>query len=371
MDQCDVLIVGGGPAGSTCARRLEQAGLDVVILDKAMFPRDKTCAGWVTPQVFQSIGLDAEAYGVGRVCQPITGFVTCRQGQRAIHTDYDHVVSYGIRRCEFDDVLLRRSGARLRLGEPLETIQRTGGAWIVNGDLAATLLVGAGGHFCPLARHLGARIGANETPVVAKEIEFVMSAAQATACPVDPRRPELCFTRDLRGYGWVFRKDDVLNVGLGRHDPRGLSRHVDEFMEYLKAQGRIPSALPGTLTGHAYLLYNDSTRPLIGEGVMLIGDAAGLAYPQSGEGIRPAIESAICAAKAILAADGDYGRGRLQDYETAVRDRLGERTGAGHSRWLPPGLIRALGGWLLARKGLTRRIVLDDCFLHRRQAALT
>jgi flavin-dependent dehydrogenase len=61
METCDVLIAGGGPAGSTCAWRLQQAGLDVVVMDRATFPRDKVCAGWITPQVLADVGLDVRA----------------------------------------------------------------------------------------------------------------------------------------------------------------------------------------------------------------------------------------------------------------------------------------------------------------------
>ena len=55
MESCEVLIVGGGPAGSSCARRLCDAGIDAMILDKAMFPRDKVCGGWITPQVLEAL----------------------------------------------------------------------------------------------------------------------------------------------------------------------------------------------------------------------------------------------------------------------------------------------------------------------------
>ncbi len=68
-------------------------------------------------------------------------------------------------------------------------------------------------------------------------------------------------------------------------------------------QGRIPADLPGKFKGHAYLLYAHGNRPVIGDGVMIIGDAAGLAYTQSGEGIRPAIESGLMAAANALAAE--------------------------------------------------------------------
>ena len=62
MDTCDVLIVGGGPGGSSCARALQQAGADVIVMDKAVFPRDKVCAGWITPQAVTDLELDLNEY---------------------------------------------------------------------------------------------------------------------------------------------------------------------------------------------------------------------------------------------------------------------------------------------------------------------
>ena len=111
MDSCDVLIVGGGPAGSTCARQLTRAGLSVMILDKSAFPRDKVCAGWITPQVVDELQLDTGDYGHGRVLQPIRGFVSGLGERSAQSVGYDRIVSYGIRRCEFDHYLLERCGA--------------------------------------------------------------------------------------------------------------------------------------------------------------------------------------------------------------------------------------------------------------------
>ena len=61
METCDVLVVGGGPAGSTCAWKLRQAGADVTVIDRATFPRDKVCAGWITPPVINALGLDTAA----------------------------------------------------------------------------------------------------------------------------------------------------------------------------------------------------------------------------------------------------------------------------------------------------------------------
>ena len=178
MESCDVLIVGGGPAGSTLAWKLKASGLDVVILDKKTFPRDKTCAGWVTPAVIETLRLNVEEYRQGRVFQPIKRFVTGTIGGKEVHTAYDSIVSYGIRRFEFDDYLLQRCGARQILGEPLKSLKHEGDGWVVNGKIRAPLVVGAGGHFCPVARYLGANLGADEQIIAAQEIEFEMSADQ-------------------------------------------------------------------------------------------------------------------------------------------------------------------------------------------------
>src|SRR5262249_6977156 len=155
---CDVLIVGGGPAGSSCAWALARAGCDVVVMDGKTFPRDKVCAGWITPQVIEDLDLDVDDYRRARTLQPITAFRTgLIVDADAVETVYDRPVSYGIRRCEFDHYLLRRSGARLWLGAPAARIRRDGARWIVNDAIAASMLVGAGGHFCPVARTLSPR----------------------------------------------------------------------------------------------------------------------------------------------------------------------------------------------------------------------
>src|SRR5262245_6929280 len=106
MESCDVLIVGGGPAGSSCAWALRGAGLNVIILDKCRFPRDKICGGWITPQVVEELQIDLDDYARTRLLQPITAFRVSAMGARDIEVPYDRAVSYGIRRCEFDDFLL-------------------------------------------------------------------------------------------------------------------------------------------------------------------------------------------------------------------------------------------------------------------------
>ena len=182
MDYFDVIIVGAGPAGSTLARALEGSGKRTLILDKQSFPRDKTCAGWVTPAVIDSLGIDLADYADGRTLQPIQRFRIGMMGQSAVENDHGRVVSYGIRRCEFDHYLLERVTATKQLATSVKSIRRQAGNWVVNDRWEAPLLVGAGGHFCPVAKLLGEGPGRHETVVAAKEVEFEMSPAQARAC---------------------------------------------------------------------------------------------------------------------------------------------------------------------------------------------
>ena len=370
MENCDALIIGGGPAGSTCAGALTRHGLDVLVLDRKAFPRDKVCAGWITPAVLDSLQLDAADYAAGRVLQPFTGFRTGMIAGDEVETRYQRNVGYGIRRCEFDHYLLQRCGARLRLGEPLSSLERRGDGWMVNGDIETPLLIGAGGHFCPVARFLGAQSCTPESVVAAKEVEFAMDAAQAQGCSVQPETPELFFCRDLKGYGWCVRKGSYLNIGVGRKDRHRLSEHLDAFRDFLRHRGKIPAGIPDRFHGHAYLLHGHGVRRFFDDGVLLVGDAAGLAFPESGEGIRPAVESALMAAATLVEAAGDYRQQRLAPYQRRLQARLGPAKPTENRQWAGEVLKRIIGGKLLSSAWFTRHVVLDRWFLHARQGAL-
>jgi flavin-dependent dehydrogenase len=223
--------------------------------------------------------------------------------------------------------------------------------------------VGAGGHFCPVARHFGSK--GTATAVVAQETEFEMDEHQQTHCPVRGTTPELYFCPDMKGYGWCFRKGNFLNIGLGRADSHGLPDQVGGFIRFLTGIGISPE-MPA-MRGHAYFLYGTSQRQVAGEGFLLIGDAVWLAYPQSGEGILPAIESGLLAAETILAAKGSYAEAQLAPYP----ERLARRFGTGGDRLtgiaggLPPRLIRLAATRLLETRWFVRNFVLDRWFLHQ------
>jgi flavin-dependent dehydrogenase len=370
METCDVLVAGGGPAGSACAWRLRQAGADVVVVDRALFPRDKVCAGWITSPVVTALQIDLEEYRQSRTLQPITGFHTGIIGRpKEIETAYDRAVSFGIRRCEFDHYLLTRAGARLKLGVPVSRIRRENARWIVNGELTAPVLVGAGGHFCPVARFLNPSNDASQPGsdklVVAQEAEFAVSPHEACSFLAEPEMPHLYFSPDLAGYGWCFQKEEYVNIGFGRVGGKGLPRASADFVSFLLGRRTIPSPPSRPWRGHAYFLHPSPRRRVIDDGVMLVGDAAGLAYSQSGEGIRPAVESGLLAAQTIIDAGGLARHDSLEPYEKRLRGRFGESMMSRLlSRAVQAAVPQALAVSMLDVPGFVRHVVLDRWFLH-------
>lgn len=364
MQSCDVVIVGGGPAGSSCAWRLHRLGCHAVLLDKCSFPRDKPCAGWITPQVVAALELDVTDYAKGRTWQPITAMRCGTIGGPSTVASFGRVVSYGIRRCEFDEYLVRRSGAELLLGEAVASLRRDGQYWIVNDRFRTRVLVGAGGHFCPVARLLGARAVPGSTVVFAREAEFPVDNATEFQDAAHGEIPELYFCRDLAGYGWCFRKQQFMNIGLGRAVADQLTDHVHAFIRRLASEKGVSAELPGRLRGHAYQLYENVEPVLARENVVLVGDAAGLAYPYSGEGIRPAVESGLLAADSIHQVLSAKGSIRLECYAQRLIAHRGpprrRATAPSTNRWLMP-----LAARLLATRWFARNIVLRRWFLHQ------
>jgi flavin-dependent dehydrogenase len=285
---------------------------------------------------------------------------------------YREPVSYGIRRFEFDDYLLRRSGARVYEGVVLASLERVSDHWVVNGQIKARVIVGAGGHFCPVARFLGAD-ARKEVAVVAQEMEFELSPPQRADCSIQGEVPELYFCPDMKGYGWCFRKGNFLNIGVGRLDAHALPQHASTFLQFLKDGRKLGFDVPTSLRGHAYLLYRHQQRHVVGDGILLVGDSAGLAYSQSGEGIRPAVESGLLAADVILSARGEYNQTTLSPYSSMLTSQFGKV----HDDWsvvigrhIPARWISSLSKLLLESRWFSRHVVLDRWFLHRDDPAL-
>ncbi|MGZ6142666.1 MAG: NAD(P)/FAD-dependent oxidoreductase [Myxococcales bacterium] len=292
MESFDALVVGGGPSGSNCARTLVQGGMRVAVLDAAKFPRVKLCAGWVSPPVWDQIGLSPREYPRG-----------LWQWNR-MHVHYagrTHAPSCSgwlIRRVEFDDFLLQRSGAEVR-EHRVQKIARDGDGFVVDGRYRARVLVGAGGTNCPVARLLFPR--KERKPVATQEREFEGTARH----PGRDGEPEILVHDDLGGYSWSIPKKAWMNVGCGTVEPKALLPAWSVARGFFEQEkGPLPAL--DQVKGHSYHLFRgEHLAACARDGAFVAGDALGLAHPFTGEGILPAVTSGRLCAKAILTG-ADY-----------------------------------------------------------------
>jgi flavin-dependent dehydrogenase len=209
-----------------------------------------------------------------------------------------------IRRYEFDDFLLRRSGAEFAQ-HSVRKIERRGTEWVVDGRYRAKLLVGAGGTHCPVSRQLFS--DKRSAPVAARELEFVAGSEQVSAARVGrDGEPELFLHDDLAGYSWNVPKGEWLNVGTGTSEPRDVLAAWSSARDFFVSSGHLPegalTALEGA-KGHAYYLFNpEHLEHCQRSGAVLVGDSLGLAHPLTAEGILPALLSGTLAADAASGA---------------------------------------------------------------------
>jgi flavin-dependent dehydrogenase len=335
----DVLIVGGGPAGSTCARVLTAGGARVAVLDRAEFPRVKLCAGWLSPGIWDVLQLTPASYPRG-----LWEWSTCHIHYRG----KDHAIpcrGWFIRRYEFDDFLLHGCGADLHLGTHVKQIERdASGQWAI-GPLRARYLIGAGGTHCPVARMLAPARPKRAVGVQELELQLDAISVARTRLGKDGE-PQLVLFDDIGGYGWNVPKSDWINVGCGTLDAtaaRGAWRHTHD---HLRATGHLPPGAEPALEhikGHSYFLFEPvHLDAAYRDQAFLVGDSLGLAHPITAEGILPATLSGRHAAEAILAGDPASYPARLRrdpmltDYRRVhaalatvqkIRDRLSRWTG--------------------------------------------
>lgn len=293
MIQTEVLIIGGGPAGSACAWRLKQTNVDYLILDQHIFPRFKPCAGWITPKVLKDLAFNAADYPYG-----LTTFHSLQVSLRGL-TFKLPTRQHAIRRYEFDYWLLRRSGAAFQQHK-VKSIERSADGYLVDGQFSARYLVGAGGTYCPVYRSIFKTDSPKnrQSLIVAQEEEFPYACTD--------ERCWLWFFEDrLPGYAWYVPKaNGYVNVGVG-----GKASHLNANGDSLKNHwNRLVEKLDrlGLVGGHdyrpeAHSYYVRQDLPKIRKGnAFLVGDSAGLATIDMGEGISPAIKSGLMAAEAIL-----------------------------------------------------------------------
>jgi flavin-dependent dehydrogenase len=306
MIRTDVIIIGGGPAGAACAHRLKQDNIDCLILDSQSFPRNKVCAGWITPEVFIDLQCRPSDYPYG-----ITTF-TSFMVSFPHFTFNPRVLQYAVRRVEFDKWMLYRSGVPLKKHIVKKIVQKDG-RYIIDDEYAGKFLIGAGGTQCPVYRTFFTKIYPRDKRllIIAMEDEFPYEYKDD--------RCHLWFLDDeLPGYAWYVPKaDGMINIGLGAKAEKmkcagvSIKKHWQDLLEKL-LNNNLVTQHNFNPKGYSYYLRPKNPKVRIGN-AMIVGDAAGLATRDMGEGIRSAIESGIAAAEAII-LDKDYSVASLPKY---------------------------------------------------------
>lgn len=294
-----MLVVGAGPAGSATAIHLARAGARVLLAERATFPRDKPCGGGLTGRALARIPVDPTPV----VERDVDRFeLRLRYGPSFARAHHKPLIRMTQRR-RLDAFLAEEAataGAELRQGARVDELAPAADAVLarVGGErVRADVVVGADGANGIVARTVGLGDG------------IVHGVAVEGNVPLDALRvPELGRTAVIElatlpgGYGWVFPKGDHANLGVGGWGSEG--PHLRDHLARLAREHRVD---PGTLTdvrGHRLPMRRLGTRPAAAR-TLLVGDAAGLVDPLSGDGMYEAFTSARLAADAILSGDLD------------------------------------------------------------------
>ena len=294
MRTVDTIIVGGGPAGSSCAWALRRRGIDCLVLDRAAFPRLKLCAGWITPDAVRDLELDPAAYP-----HSFLTFDRLRFHLGPLNFTL-RTTQHSIRRIELDAWLLRRSESEV-VTHNVRSIREEGGQYVIDGAYRCRWLVGAGGTRCPVYRTFfrerHPRDEGLQAAVLEEEFPF---AWQDGTCHL------WFFDNGLPGYSWYVPKaGGFLNVGIGGIATRLRAKRQDIKEQFRHLEGVLSrSSLVHERTfdaaGYTYYLRAPKDPPRLGN-TFVVGDAAGLATRDMAEGIGPAVRSGLRAADAIAA----------------------------------------------------------------------
>jgi geranylgeranyl reductase family protein len=309
VERYDVLVVGAGPAGSATAIYLARAGASVLLADRARFPRDKPCGGGLTGRAFRHLPCD-----VGPVVEQVVDRFVLRLGYgrrfaRAAGAPLIHMTQ----RRRLDLHLAEQAaaaGVDFRDGTRVEAIDLDDDgatASVAGSRLRASFVVGADGANGIVARSAG--LGEGIVAGVALEGTIPWDALDRASYE---RSAWVELGAVPGGYGWVFPKGDHANLGVGGWLPEG-PRLRDHLARLAQSHAVDPDALRD-VRGHRLPMRRLGAPAARGR-ALLVGDAAGLVDPLSGDGIYEAFVSAGLAAEAILTD-------RPHEYEAALSAAL-------------------------------------------------
>ncbi len=334
----DVVVVGAGPAGSAAAAVLARAGADVLLLDKSEFPRDKTCGDALSPvgaTILRDLGL---AQTLEQGAFRFDGMrVTAPDGRTVVaavppHPDYPPH-GYVVPRNDLDDWI---RGAAIRFGARFEGRFHARG--FGHSDSGITVRGDSGGRQAERTARLVIVATGASLPLLAsaglapRHLDYAY-AARAYFEGMQGIGRDLHIRFDgvpLPGYAWIFPiSETAANVGAGfyrrtRRTPPTAAAMLQGFLESPGARPLFAGARPvGPVRGFP-LRTNFHRSPSTGPRILLVGEAAGLVNPFTGEGIDYALESGEMAAEAAQAilGEGDFSPGSLARYDRALRARF-------------------------------------------------
>jgi menaquinone-9 beta-reductase len=392
-EDAEVIVVGAGPAGATAATYLARSGLDVLLLEKSTFPREKVCGDGLTPRgVKQLIDLGVDTREeAGWLHNRGLRVVTAHHNMELDWPDLAGYPPYGLvrPRSDFDELLARnaqRAGARLLERTTVTgavTDDRTGRVVGVRGHTGpdkapvtyrAPLVLACDGVSARLAlsvgidkrddRPMGVAVRRYYTSPRTKD-DYLESHLQLWDRS-DPANPIL-----LPGYGWIFGMGDgTVNVGLGILSTSGAFKSTDyralmrSWVAGLPQEWEFTEQTATGKIGGAALPMGFNRTPHYRNGLLLVGDAGGMVNPFNGEGIGFAMETAKIAAQCVVQAlarpDGPSRERALLGYPVALRQALGSyyRLGNVFSRLIGnPTIMRTATRYGMPREHLMRLVL--------------
>ena len=339
-NQADVVIVGAGPAGATAAFYLAKQGIQVTLLDKATFPREKTCGDGLTPRaihVLDDLGLLPDLLHEGFKMDEATVFapngtpVTTQMPNR----DQFPPIMLAIPRIKLDNLILQKAvaaGANLMEGVNIQDVDMHKSGVTVVGKQNGKV-VEVNGRIGIIA--VGASMGLLKRIGVLKESPTLTLAARTYYEDVEGLNGRFEFYFEgipLPGYGWVFPlSDTTANIGAGIFETRHkrgkkttAQMVLDQFLQIPKMQSMLANAKQiGPVRG--YPIRTDFAHaPTYAQNLLLVGEAAGLVNPLTGEGVDYALESGKIAAEQLqsMFASGDFSAMQFAKYDQQLRDHF-------------------------------------------------
>jgi geranylgeranyl reductase family protein len=311
----DVIVVGAGPAGATLAYELAKKGIKVLVLEKEKLPRYKSCAGGVTSKAAKLLD-----FNISEVVEDVVYNVSFTFKLSSPYLgQHSQPLIYTVMRDVFDYFLVQKaqqSGAALMDRQEVTQIQ-VSADWVeistADNIFRSRLVVGADGAYSIVARELG--MGRSIEYLVGIESEIIVPEAELAKWKSQVQIDLGCIPG---GYAWVFPKRNHLSIGVGSlvSKSRDLHAHHQKFLDSL-GMGSYTIAKSGS-----HLIPTRTRGRLVWQDkALLLGDAAGLADPLTGEGIYNAIQSAQLAAP-VIEDSLERGKVGLQGYQEIVERKI-------------------------------------------------